>query len=513
VTRSTRLVVFAISAALVLPLGGSSVLAVDDASEDAAKRHLAIRGDDVALTVGEQRRIRVYSCPKRRGSNEPQIGADERPGTRDDRCRPDADAEVLVGPAVSLVKAAQDGSRIDLTGVEPGYAVVTATSPLADIATALVSVAAPLPDDDPGAIGTLPRGSGDIDGDGALTDADSRRLASLVDEEPRGFLFPDDAGISPSANILGRQVISGLDAKALEGLVAQAKRRRRAVKRGAVGVTPRDVVPLKAGGFGIIGAMLDASGIGRIDGTFPVNNVGPDRLYFQGEGAWGGAGDVPMDIVLEQPAVMVFTADKPGLGLIGHQAIDSEFGLTVSFEVVETGSSLALPAPSKRLSIPYDVDLDGDVDGADYLRVAASLGMRAGDPGFPAGGDADSDGLITRADAELIAPVVVLAGDSDIGGQAGSGDLDGDGDVDAIDARGLVSHARSDEAWVEVLSDVLALERLAPQVRRFSHPPAADMNGDGIVDGADVTIVLAGLGLTSAELGRHYAFELASPDE
>ena len=503
--RSLRLARVAIAAALVLPLGGGSVLAVDEA-EGAPERHLAIRGDDVALSVGEQQRIRIYSCLKRLDDGSPRLGPDGRPGTRDDRCRPEPDAEVLVGSAASLMMARGDGSRIALTGVEPGYAVVTAMSPGADMATGLVSVARPLPPGDPGAIGTLARGSGDIDGDGVLTDADTRLLATLLDEEPRGFLLPDDRSLTPAANILGRDVISGLDVAALEDLVVQAKRRRRAEMRGAVDVTPRDIVPLEVGGYGIVGAVLDASGMGNIEGAFPVNLVGPDRLYFQGEGAWGGAGEVPMHLVIERPGVMVFTADAPGLGFLGHQTRTSEFATTISFEAVEAGDSLALPAVSKRLSIPFDSDLDGDLDAADYLHVASSLGMRAGDRGFPARGDADGDGFITRVDAELIAPIVVLAGADDVGGAAGSGDLDGDGDVDAIDARGAVAHVHADEAWDRVFAEIRDIEGLASQIRGFSHPPAADMNGDGAVDGTDVSMILGAVGLPREELGPYYGF-------
>ena len=266
-------------------------------------------------------------------------------------------------------------------------------------------------------------------------------------------------------------------------------------------LSPGDIVPLEAGGFGVIGAMLDSSGLGKLDGAFRVNIAGPTRLYFQGEGAWGIADEVFGEIVLEQPGVMVFTVPDPGIGFIGHQVSDSQFALTALFEAVAPGDPLALPAPGRRLSVPYDVDFDGQLGWSDYIRIASSLGMIAGDPGFPSAGDADGDGFITQADADLIAPVIVLAGTDAMGGDPASGD------VDPRDARAAASHLLIEFDLNEVLLGLPSADELLAKREAFLVPAVGDVNGDGVFDGLDVIDIGESAGIDPSDLGPYYDFE------
>ena len=473
-----------------------------------AKPIVVLRPAVLELEVGERARVRVYVC----ADADEAVGADGQPGTRDDECERGVATRVGTSESLRVEPVGDAGFRWSVTGLEPGLHEVTTSADGANEGSMDVSVARPIPPDDPGAIGTRDRRRGDLDGDGVVTREDVALLTELVANAPRGVIAASDPTVPVGANILGGPFITSEDVDELEVLERRTRARARAVERARVDLTPGDIVPLEAGGIGILGIVVDASGRVDIPGTFPVNLAGRDRLYYAGPGAWGGAGAVPPTLVYEGPSFIVFTVPAPGFGFVGYQPPDADDTLTVAFEAVPPGTGLALPAPGGRLTVPLDVDRDHDLDWDDYIEVLAALGTRAGDRGFPARADVDGDGRITPIDLDAIVPALMFSGPADVGGQAGSGDLDGDGDLDARDVRAAVAYLGVERAAAGAIVESspiadgfgLAGDLLLARVEEVVSPPALDLDADGDFDGDDVLAMASAADVELADLGPHY---------
>jgi hypothetical protein len=114
-----------------------------------------------------------------------------------------------------------------------------------------------------------------------------------------------------------------------------------------------------------------------------------------------------------------------------------------------------------------DINGDGQISISDYIDLASMYGERAGEPGFKAAADLNSDGIIDAVDFKKFNTLMQLG---NYGVTIRSGDIDGDNQVsinDFINMAGMIGKKTGDSGF----------------------DPKADLDYSGVIDATDFKIM------------------------